>query len=88
MRSFLVIFKGVISVDAGSCKAGGTGTAGNVFIKLGIRHALLLHVKVKKWRAHVVREHFTASCSGSLNSPHKKSHKERENCPKDERRNN
>lgn len=81
MRSFLFIFKGLISVDAGSCKAGGTGTVGNVFIKLDTCPALL-DISMKEWRRHLGRGHFTASCSRAFEAPDKSRTKKLENYPK------
>lgn len=87
MWSFLFIFKGLISVDAGGSKAGGTGTVGNVFIKLGICPTLL-DIGMKKWRRHLGRGHFTASCSRSFEAPDKSHTKNLKTIPENEHRNN
>lgn len=81
MRSFLFIFKGLISVDAGSSKAGGTGTVGNVLIKLGICPTLL-DIGMKRWRGHLGRGHFTARCSRSFEAPGKSLTKNLKTIPK------
>lgn len=87
MSSFLFIFKGLISVDAGSCKAGGTGTVGNVFIKLDICPTLL-DISMKEWRRHLGRGHFTASCSRTFEAPDKSRVKNVKTIQKNEHRNN